>query len=72
MADKESKAEKKRLKAEAKMQKKQAKQGIVVEHIEVRRGEPAQQKWYKNPEWVRAIVAVASLAVLVITLLLTL
>jgi len=59
MGDKKSKALKKKLKAEAKLAKARTKYSIQ---------KPVQikQKWYKNPDWVRAI---ASIIAIILTVL---
>jgi len=59
MASKKAKAEKKRLKAQAKIAKARAKYSVP---------EPVQKKWYKNPDWIRAIAAVIAIILTVIGL----
>ncbi len=58
MASKKSKALKKRAKAEKKLAKARAKYGA-----------PATKKWYKNPDWIRAIAAIIAIVLTLIGLL---
>ncbi len=75
------KAEKKRLKAQYKLEKKHLKaqtQPVREQPIEPR-GETVQSnkttgtmekiRWYKNPDWIRAIAAIASLIVAMIAII---
>jgi anti-sigma-K factor RskA len=87
-SDKPNKAEKKRLKAQYKHDKKQAKLDAEQRSAPppVAGGVDASQSganhtrqkgagkvpWYKNPDWIRAIAATASLAVAVIVAIITL
>ena len=81
MGSYEKKTEKKRLKAEHKTRKKQAKaEGSkpadekTVERPPVKAPVPDQVKekpWYKDPNWIRAAVAIASLIVAVIAIVLS-
>jgi len=59
MGDKKSKTEKKRLKAQAKLEKARAKYSVP---------EPVQKKvkWYKNPDWIRAIAAIIAIILTVV------
>ncbi len=90
MGKDKDKLEKKRIKAEAKAQKKRLKAGKepVLAETEAPRTqppttktivptEPSEQKervekvpWYKNPDWIRAIIGIASLIVAIIILML--
>jgi hypothetical protein len=80
----DAKLEKKRLKAQFKAEKARAKAAggkplepapakTPTRHPEVKVVIPEQEKvpWYKNPDWVRAIAAIAALIVMAITLILT-
>ncbi|GEM_PF-3867753 len=73
------KMEKKRIKAEKNLAKKQSKPyspdesrqenrqelpGPVIVHVPIRTHGP----WYKNPEWIKAIAAIASLIVAIIAI----
>ena len=83
--DKEkAKLEKKRLKAQVKSEKARIKAGQVTEMPEKAQVTPSQEHtvrvaepprkpppWYKDPNWIRAIVAIVTLLVLVISLFLT-
>ena len=64
--DEKAKQEKKRLKAQTKAEKARAKYGTTPVT-------PATQsvRWYKDPNWVKAIVAIASLIVMIIALIIT-
>ena len=73
-ADKEkTKLEKKRLKAQYKAEKARAKAGQVTEMPDKDQVMPLQETppWYKDPNWIRAIVAIVALMVMVVTLMVT-
>lgn len=93
MGSDEEKAEKKRLKAQYKLEKKRMKVLGTVEldddagksskkarlkrksshdRIEHLRDKNNKLPWYKNPEWVRAIVAIISLVVTILAIIITL
>ena len=81
MGSYEKKTEKKRLKAEHKTRKKQAKaEGSEPAHEKTIERPPAkatvrdqvkEKSWYKDPDWIRAVVAIASLIVAVIAIVLS-
>ena len=76
-----AKAEKKRLKAQVKAEKARAKAGEPRRTEGVPASKPSEIKvlmppaekkpWHKDPNWVRAIVALATLIVMLATLLIT-
>ena len=79
-----TKLEKKRLKAQYKAEKARVKAGQVTEMPDEGQVTPYQEqnvqaivpprepsRWYKDPNWIRAIVAIATLIILVLTLILT-
>jgi hypothetical protein len=67
------KLEKKRLKAQVKSEKKSGPAGEKPPS-QFRNGPPSspEKPWYKDPSWVRTIVAIVSLIVMIITLFITL
>ena len=69
MGSDEAKLEKKRLKAQVKAEKARAKAGIQVELSPEPSPKPEKIPWYKDPHWIRAIIAIATLVVMVITLI---
>ena len=68
-----AKVEKKRLKAQVKAEKAKAKAGQPSESfISPNLTQPEEKiKWYKDPNWVRALIAIVSLIIMVITLYIT-
>lgn len=76
------KLEKKRVKAELKFKKKQLKEGVNTKNLNKNEYQQSsspqpisQQKelpWYKNPSWIRAIIAIVSLIVMIIGLIIKL
>lgn len=70
MSSDESKMEKKRLKAQLKAEKARAKAGQPPDDISP--GPTEKIPWHRDPNWVRAIVAIATLVVMIVTLLVTL
>jgi hypothetical protein len=74
------KEEKKRLKAQAKLEKKKLKaqnprtepEPGVFEKSESIPDEKPKVPWYKNPDWIRAIAGIASVIVGLIAIILTL
>jgi len=82
MGTDEAKLEKKRLKAQVKAEKARAKSGLYQEPLSepekaspkvIKSQEsiykPEKDPWYKDPHWIRAIIAIATLVVMVITLI---
>ena len=73
-----NKEEKKRLKAQAKLEKKKVKTRKtllelgVSEQSESLTDEEPKVPWYKNPDWIRAIVGIASVIVALIAIIITL
>ena len=67
MGSDEAKLEKKRLKAQVKAEKARIKSGLPPDPVPVSERIP----WYRDPNWVRAIVAIVSLFVMIITLMFT-
>ena len=65
MGSDEAKLEKKRLKAQVKAEKARTKAGIQAEPSP----KPEKIPWYKDPHWIRAIIGIATLVVMVITLI---
>ena len=65
MGSDEAKIEKKRIKAQVKAEKTRAK--LPSEPS----SSPDKTPWYKDPTWVRAIIAIGSLVIMVITLYFT-
>ena len=75
MGSDKAKLEKKRIKAQLKAEKARSKDGLTELSSEPQKApssKPAENKWYKDPNWVRAIIAIATLIVMVITLLIAL
>ena len=71
-SDKEkAKLEKKRAKAQLKIEKARAKSGLAPGSQKAQYPMSAENKWYRNPSWIRAIVAIISLVVMIIALLFT-
>lgn len=66
MGDKKSKAEKKRLKAQKKLAKTKAKYSVPKPVVVKQEIKQEKVKWYKNPDWVRAV---ASIVAIVLTIL---
>ena len=66
MGSDKAKLEKKRLKAQVKVDKARAKSAMLPPE-----SSPVSGKvpWHKDPNWVRAIIAIASFVVMVITLI---
>ncbi len=84
MADKEKrKLEKKRIKEESKLRKKQLKAELELKEAETGAKEPPssdneeptpreKSPWYKDPSWIRTIIAIIALMVGLLTLILAL
>ena len=68
MGSDKAKREKKRLKAQVKTEKARLKS----DGPQAPSPEPEKSPWYKDPHWVRAIIAIATLIVMVVTLIVTL
>jgi hypothetical protein len=76
MAKEKEKLEKKRLKARAKIEKAKAKKApetrIEKSTVHIHKGEVKKEvPWYKNPGWIRAIIAIIALIVAIIGVLLS-
>ena len=68
MGDDKAKLDKKRMKAQLKAEKAKAKAGFDSKS----QGPHENIKpWYKDPNWIRAVIAIATLVVAIIALLLT-
>ena len=67
MGSDEAKLEKKRLKAQVKAEKARVRSGQLPDTVPISERAP----WYRDPNWVRAIVAIVSLFVMIITLVFT-
>ena len=81
MGSDEAKIEKKRLKAQVKAEKARSKAGLSETDISTEPSpklspepapKPEKTSWYKDPHWVRAIIAIATLVVMMITLIIAL
>ena len=67
MGSEEAKIEKKRQKAQVKAEKARVKAGQQPESTSI--PQPQEKiKWYKDPNWIRAIIAIVTLVVMIITL----
>ena len=64
MATKEEKAEKKKLKAKKKLLK--AQYELEKKKVEAGHHNKKEECWYRNPDWIRAIVAVITLIITVL------
>ena len=75
MGSNEAKMEKKRLKAQVKAEKARLKAGSPPSNElsaqSISSSQPEKDPWYKDPHWVKAIVGLATLVIMIITLALT-
>ncbi len=71
MGSDQEKIEKKRLKAQVKVEKARAKAGLPSK-TDSPPEEQINKSWYNDPNWVRAIVAIASLVIMIITMIIML
>ena len=77
MGSDEAKLEKKRLKAQVKAEKARAKSNLPLSDElssqPISPSKPVEKiPWYKDPHWIKAIVGLATLVIMIITLALTL
>ena len=72
MGSDQAKLEKKRLKAQLKAEKARSGSASESDTSSVQVQSAEKIFWYKNPNWVRAIVAAATLVIMVIPLIFTL
>ena len=74
MGSDQEKIEKKRLKAQVKAEKARTKAGLLPEpeKPQAQSAEPQPKiPWHKDPNWVRAIIAIVTLVVMLVTLIIT-
>ena len=73
MQNKQLKYEKKRLKAQLKYEKKYGRTSKNTTNVvDTQQQNSNMQPWYKNPDWIRAIIGTASLIVAIIAVTITL